>query len=112
MIDEDDPHAAGTVPRRIAVADGTLKVIFDEGFRPGYLETLTVRPPARPAVEAFDLARDPGETTDVSAANAEAVRRLRAEVERIFREAAPRRSSRSILSPEAEAQLRALGYIR
>lgn len=112
VVDEDDELKTGALPWRIAVGDGRLKVVFDRGFRPGHLETLTVRPPERRPIEAFDLVRDPGETTDVSAANAETVRRLRAEVETIYRKAPPRRTARSAVSVDVEKQLRALGYIR
>jgi arylsulfatase A-like enzyme len=111
-IEENDDHGPGRIPRRIAISDGRLKVLFDQGFRPDYLKTLTVRPPDRKAIEAFDLVRDPGETTDVSAANAETIRRFRAEVEDLFRNAAPRQAKRSTMSADVERQLRALGYIR
>jgi len=112
VIDPEEEYKPGSLPRRVAVSGGPIKVVFDQGFPPGYLEAQIFRPPDRRPVEAYDLETDSGETTDVSAAHADLVRNLRAEVEDLFRKAVPRRTIRATMSAEIENQLRALGYIR
>lgn len=61
-------------------------------------------------VRLYDLERDPGEHTDVSAAHPEIVASLRADLDRYLARAraAPRRES---LSAEEADRLRALGYL-
>jgi arylsulfatase A-like enzyme len=68
-------------------------------------------PPGRPADELFDLARDPGETWNLSADDPRRAHRLAEEIA-AERARAPARAGQEVpIDPELDRTLRALGYI-
>ncbi len=103
------------IPRRLAQNDGRTKVILNQPFSAENLAFFTVKPPAFPAVELYDLARDPGEKKNVvdrpeDTVRARALAQKARETDRLI----PGRGEgkQSKIDKNLEEQLRALGYIR
>lgn len=102
-------------PARVALISGPSKLIFNEPFTPPGLEAFAeFSPPPQPEqFEFFDLAVDPGETTNIAARRPEQMKKwlpllkeIRAQISRASAGTRGRR-----LDEESRKQLEALGYL-
>ena len=103
------------IPQRLAMNDGRTKVILNRPFSPENMAFFTARPPAFPAVELYDLTRDPGEKTNIldHPDDPARIRSLVQKARDTDRLIPPRGEGRhSRVDKSLEEQLRALGYIR
>lgn len=101
-------------PFRIAVSSGRDKLIMNDMFKPEALAAFPAPPPVPPAVELYDLARDPGEKTNLARdpAKAQPARELISAASGLAKVLRTRDAAKSGLTKALEDQLRALGYIR
>jgi arylsulfatase A-like enzyme len=108
-------HLAGgvlsnAVPARTCLTDGRMKVILNSPY--GAAGSFLSPPPVVPGIEAYDLAADPGERTEIASRKARDAARLvliMRELERAGRKPAGQKTG---IDAETEEKLRALGYIR
>lgn len=108
-------HLAGgvlgsSVPARTSLTEGRTKVILNRPY--GAPGAFAFAPPAVPEVEAFDLAADPGERTDVAARRAAVAGRLVALMRELEARGRRTEGAKGEMDPETEEKLRSLGYIR
>ena len=102
-------------PVRVSLISGRSKLIFNESFTPPGLEAFgEFAPPPQPAqFEFFDLAADPGETTNIASRRPKQMKKwlplLKKIRARISRASAGTRGHR--LDEETRKQLEALGYL-
>ena len=101
-----------SVPARTALTDGRTKVILNRPYDASAAGFFLFPPPAVPEVEAYDLAADSGEKTDVAARKAQAAGRLVALMRKLESEGRTRTGQKTEIDAETEEKLRALGYIR
>ena len=102
------------IPQRLALNDGRMKVILNHPFRPDEWNFFITKPPDIPALEIYDLDRDPGEKQNLALRPDEAVR-IRALVQKareLDRLIPPRAKGDLKIDKTVEKQLRALGYIK
>jgi arylsulfatase A-like enzyme len=108
-------HLAGgvlnnAVPARTCFTDGRTKVILNSPYDAA--ATFLAPPPAVPGVEAYDLAADPGEKTDIAARRAREAARLVSVMRELERAGRKPAGQKTVIDAETEEKLRALGYIR
>jgi arylsulfatase A-like enzyme len=110
-------HLAGgvlnnSVPARTSLTDGRTKVILNRPYDAASAGFFLFPPPAVPEVEAYDLAADPGERTDVAARKAQAAGRLVVLMRELESKGRAPTGHKTEIDVETEEKLRALGYIR
>jgi len=110
-------HLAGgvlnnSVPARTSLTDGRTKVILNRPYDAAAAAFFLFPPPAVPEVEAYDLAADPGERTEIAARRAADAARLVSIMRELERKGRPPTGTKTEIDAETEEKLRALGYIR
>ncbi len=108
-------HLAGgvlntAVPARTCLTDGWTKIILNSPYSAD--ASFLAPPPAVPGVEAYDLAADPGERTDIAARRARDAARLVSVMRELERAGRKPAGQKTVIDAETEEKLRALGYIR
>ena len=100
-------------PSRVAVLRRPYKLILNGEFLPGFREYFSPPPPARIAVELYDLEADPEEKTNLADRKTAVVRELLPVAEAYLKTAMDRAGRRElVVDKKLEEELRSLGYIR
>ncbi len=110
-------HLAGgvlnnSVPARTCLTDGRTKVILNKPYDAAAAGFFLFPPPVVPGVEAYDLAADPGERTDIAARKARDAARLVSIMRELESAGRKPEGPRTEIDAETKEKLRALGYIR
>ncbi len=110
-------HLAGgvlnnSVPARTCLTDGRTKVILNRPYNAAAAGFFLSPPPAVPEAEAYDLAADPGERTDIAARKARDAARLVSIIRELESKGRTPTGQKTELDAETKEKLRALGYIR
>jgi len=102
------------IPPRLATNSGRRKIILNRPFRPEQLNFFFAPPPDFPALQIFDLERDPKEKQNLAGQAGEAARdRTLLEKARRLEERIPPRGDKKIeVDQDLKDQLRALGYVK
>jgi arylsulfatase A-like enzyme len=112
LADVGDNIVKSHVGRKIALNSGQSKLILNRPFTPEYLAFFISPPPMPPAVELFDLARDPGEKRNLADEEPAVARELNSRVVEIYKRTGVRKAAKIELDEALKERLRALGYIR
>lgn len=100
------------VPAKTCLTDGRTKIILNRPYGPAATAFFLSPPPAVPEVEAYDLAEDPGERTDIAARRAGDAARLVAVMRELEGRGRKPGGPKTEIDAETKEKLRALGYIR
>ena len=102
------------IPPRLATNDGRRKIILNGPFRPEQRNFFLAPPPDFPALQIFDLDRDPKEKQNLAGLADEAARdrALLEKARRLEKRIPPRGDKKIEIDQDLKDQLRALGYVK
>jgi arylsulfatase A-like enzyme len=112
LADIGDNIFSSHVGRKITLSSGKDKMILNKPFSPEDLKFFTSPPPRVPAIELFNVDRDPKEKTNLADENPAVARVLNGRITEILKKAGQRKSEKAQVDDNLKEQLRALGYIR
>ncbi|MDP2914505.1 MAG: sulfatase [Candidatus Aminicenantes bacterium] len=100
------------IPEKMAITDGRSKIILNRPYGPEALGSFLFPPASYAEVEAFDLAADPRERTNIVSRKASLAGRLVAIMQELQTEGGKPSGEKAEIDAETKKKLRALGYIR
>jgi arylsulfatase A-like enzyme len=101
------------IPARRSVSRGSYKIIRNDPFTPAELAFFPFPPPSPGQVEVYDLASDPGDTTNLAASRPDLVRSLLKYMDERMKPTRKTSVTRnSGTNEDVREELKALGYIR
>jgi len=100
------------IPEKMAITDGRSKIILNRPYGPEALGSFLFPPAPYAEVEAFDLAADPRERTNIVSRKASLAGRLVAIMQELQTKGGKPSGEKAEIDAETKKKLRALGYIR
>jgi arylsulfatase A-like enzyme len=99
------------IPGKIALVRFPHKFIFNSPYSKEDLAFFHEPPPPLAEMEIFDLARDPGETSNLAAERQDLVRQFRELMKKLYKPRKGPGARKSATNGELEKQLKTLGYL-
>jgi arylsulfatase A-like enzyme len=99
------------IGEKMSAIEGRDKVILNKPKDPGLVGTFLAPPPPFVDVEAYDIAADPREKTNIVSGRAALASRLAALLKGLRAGAAAKKGDKALIDDELKERLKALGYV-